>query len=162
MTSTAAEEAALEKQIHEILQMITKLDSQKGAISGSYCTYDVGARAVGPHGINGMYVRQCKNAAIEGTTPLLCHSHARKGLLRLIVMAQSALMRYRKQPIRTTSGAEDIYDPRTILITGAEVDALRASVGSACTATVISSIQDGGVFGRSDAICKALGPRMTA
>ncbi len=119
-----------------------------------YCVYDIGAKMARPGRADGQYVKQCKNAAVEGTQPPLCYAHARKSLLALLVEGQSKIMKLKEIPLRSSVPSANVYDPKTILITGAEYDWWVKNQG-----TCLADLKDvkGGLFGRDQAICKALG-----
>lgn len=148
----ARKSAEVEEKIREVYKLIAQLDAHKGETIDIYCTYDVKAGKTGA-GANGQYLRQCRNFALEGTNPPLCHAHARKNLLRLIVEGQSQLMKMKKQDMRKSVRGVGVFDPNSLLVTVAEYKAFRERRG-ACIAD-LEGIKDGGVFGRDDAICKA-------
>jgi hypothetical protein len=73
-------------------------------------------------------------------------------LLNLIVEGQTEIMKINKTPLRTNVQGAEVYNPQTILITGAEYDTYLGEKGT-CSAGLPT---EGGVYGRSNAICKAL------
>jgi hypothetical protein len=135
----------LEKQVREALSRIAQLDSHVGEITDARCTYDIGG---------GKTPLICKNYAMDGSQPPLCHIHVRKSLLNLVVAGQTAIMAHKKQPLRTSARGVGVYDPRTILITPAEYKAFITDKVNRIAA--VKDIPVGGVFGRSNAIAKAL------
>ena len=144
--------ATLDGQMKQIDNMIRDLESRKGATVNSYCMVDVGAGTIGPGGPNGQWVEQCGNYAIISTNPLMCKTHARSNLSRLYAQAQSEVMKIRKLPMKTTAKNPNLFDPTTILIKPSEVAEYFKNIAQ-CNP---NDLPAGSLFGRADAICKAL------
>lgn len=143
----------LKLKLQQVMNTIDELDEGSWKkMEDADCMYDIGAGTIGPGGINGTWIRPCKNDAIEGVQPQLCRVHAKKYLIKLLVECQAELKRLLNEPLHITAKIADVYDPTRMAITSFEYEEYLKNIKeNKCVVTTTPGV----VYGRTAAICKA-------
>lgn len=69
----------IEKQVQENLKTIDAVDKLPSVTLDIRCVFDIGSQTIGPGGLNGRYLRQCKNAVLSGVQgSQLCRTHVKR------------------------------------------------------------------------------------
>lgn len=120
------------EQISGDMTKIQQLNYKTSAGSDVPCTWDIGSGSMGPGGIDGAYIRQCrKYAIINGDVPL-CPIHAKKYYIDDARKQAAASSITSGKKLRLTAMKRGVFKPTDALVTAGYFKQYKSTKASGC------------------------------